>query len=75
MAPPPDMHYTMVARRASKRDSDVLGDRKKFDTQYAAQKPAWDKNCVLLLDSGDIDTNMKLVLQAIEERNFKIGES
>lgn len=31
MAPPPDMHYTMVARRASKRDSDVLGDRKKFD--------------------------------------------
>ena len=31
MAPPPDMHYTMLARRASKRDSDVLGDRKKFD--------------------------------------------
>ena len=75
MAPPPDIHYTMLARRASKRDSDVLGDREKFDAQYAAQKPAWDKNCVLLLDSGDIDTNMKLVLQAIEERNFKIGES
>ena len=75
MAPPPDMHYTMLARRASKRDSDVLGDREKFDAQYAAQKPAWDKNCVLLLDSGDIDTNTKLVLQAIEERNFKIGES
>ena len=75
MAPPPDMHYTMLARRASKRDSEVLGDRKKFDAEYAVQKPAWDKNCVLLLDSGDIDTNMKLVLQAIEERNFKIGES
>jgi len=73
MAPPPDMHYTMLAERASKRDSDVIGDRKKFDAHYAAQKPAWDANCVLVLDSGDIDTNTALVLQAIEERGFKIG--
>lgn len=67
MAPPNDTHYEMLMGRSSKRDSDVLGNRQKFDTEYSAVLPTWAKEYILILDSGDVEQNKAATLQRIQK--------
>ncbi|MPM77273.1 hypothetical protein SDC9_124274 [bioreactor metagenome] len=64
LQPPIDLHYQMIVDRGSRRDEELLDDKRKFNDICRVVESSWDVP-TLVLDTGDSDLNYEIVLTKI----------
>lgn len=65
MAPPYSLHKVMMEKRNSIRDEDFINSEERFSSLMGVEVPQWEEE-TLILSSGDIEKNKKIVLERID---------
>lgn len=65
MAPSSTLHQAMMKTRNSIRDEDFINSDERFSSLMGAEAPLWEEE-TLILSSGDIEKNKKIVLERID---------